>query len=86
MTTEVTLENKFQICLTKCNSFETRGKALNDIKTLISLNKNNQKILRYYITCLKMDPKSQNISNITNEPLHRNMEKIYMILLISLRI
>ena len=67
ITTEATLENKFQICLTKLNSFETRGIALNDIKTLIALNKNNQKILRHYISSLKINPKSQNISNITKE-------------------
>ena len=67
ITTEATLENKFQICLTKLNSFETRGIALNDIKTLISLNKNNQKILRHYISSLKINQKSQNISNITKE-------------------
>ena len=67
ITTEATLENKFQICLTKLNSFETRGIALNDIKTLISLNKNNQKILRHYISSLKINQKSQNISNIAKE-------------------
>ena len=67
ITTEATLENKFQICLTKLNSFETRGIALNDIKTLIALNKNNQKILRHYISSLKINPKSQNISNISKE-------------------
>ena len=67
ITTEATLENKFQICLTKLNSFETRGIALNDIKTLIALNKNNLKILRHYISSLKINPKSQNISNISKE-------------------
>jgi len=67
ITTEATLENKFQICLTKLNSFEIRGIALNDIKTLISLNKNNQKILRHYISSLKINQKSQNISNIAKE-------------------
>ena len=67
ITTEATLENKFQICLTKLNSFETRGIALNDIKTLIALNKNNQKILRHYISSLKINQKSQNISNISKE-------------------
>ena len=67
ITTEATLENKFQICLTKLNSFETRGIALNDIKTLIALNKNNQKILRHYISSLKINQKSQNISNIAKE-------------------
>ena len=67
ITTEATLENKFQICLTKLNSFETRGIALNDIKTLISLNKNNQKILRHYISSLKINQKSQNILNIAKE-------------------
>ena len=67
ITTEATLENKFQICLTKLNSFETRGIALNDIKTLLALNKNNQKILRHYISSLKINQKSQNISNIAKE-------------------
>ena len=67
ITTEATLENKFQICLTKLNSFETRGIALNDIKTLIALNKNNQKILRHYISSLKINQKNQNISNIAKE-------------------
>ena len=67
ITTEATLENKFQICLTKLNSFETRGIALNDIKALIALNKNNQKILRHYISSLKINQKSQNISNIAKE-------------------
>ena len=67
ITTEATLENKFQICLTKLNSFETRGIALNDIKTLIALNKNNQKILRHYISSLKINQKSNNISNISKE-------------------
>ena len=67
ITTEATLENKFQICLTKLNSFETRGIALNDIKTLIALNKNNQKILRHYISSLKINQKSQNMSNIAKE-------------------
>ena len=67
ITTEATLENKFQICLTKLNSFETRGIALNDIKTLLALNKNNQKILRHYICSLKINQKSQNISNIAKE-------------------
>ena len=67
ITTEATLENKFQICLTKLNSFETRGIALNDIKTLIALNKNNQKILRHYISSLKINRKSSGISNISKE-------------------
>ena len=67
ITTEATLENKFQICLTKLNSFETRGIALNDIKTLVALNKNNQKILRHYISSLKINQKSQNMSNIAKE-------------------
>ena len=67
ITTEATLENKFQICLTKLNSFETRGIALNDIKTLIALNKTNQKILRHYISSLKINQKSQNMSNIAKE-------------------
>ena len=67
ITTEATLENKFQICLTKLNSFETRDIALNDIKTLLALNKNNQKILRHYISSLKINQKSQNISNIAKE-------------------
>ena len=67
ITTEATLENKFQICLTKLNSFETRGIALNDIKTLLALNKNNQKILRHYISSLKINQKSQGISNIAKE-------------------
>ena len=67
ITTDATVENKFQICLTKLNSFATRGIALNDIKILIALNKNNQKILRHYISSLKINPKSQNISNISKE-------------------
>ena len=67
ITTEATLENKFQICLTKLNSFETRGIALNDIKTLLALNKTNTKILRHYISLLKINSKNQNMSNISKE-------------------
>jgi len=67
ITTEATLENKFQICLTKLNSFETRGIALNDIKTLLALNKTNTKILRHYISLLKINAKNQNMSNISKE-------------------
>ena len=67
ITTEGTLENKFQICLSKLNSFETRGIALNDIKTLLALNKTNTKILRHYISLLKINSKNQNMSNISKE-------------------
>ena len=66
ITTEGTIENKFQICLSKLNSFETRNIALNDIKSLISLNKTNPKALRHFISSLKIQSKS-NISNSSKE-------------------
>ena len=66
ITTEATIENKFQICLSKLNSFETRNIALNDIKSLISLNKTNPKALRHFISSLKIQNKS-NISNSSKE-------------------
>ena len=67
ITTEATIENKFQICLSKLNSFETRNIALNDINTLISLNKTNHKALRHFISSLKIQNKSSNISNSSKE-------------------
>ena len=68
ITTEATTENKFQICLSKLSSFETRNIALNDIKTLISLNKTNPKALRHFISSLKIQNKSSsNISNSSKE-------------------
>ena len=67
ITTDATIENKFQICLSKLNSFETRNIALNDIKTLISLNKTNPKALRHFISSLKIQNKSSNISNSSKE-------------------
>ena len=67
ITTEGTIENKFQICLSKLNSFETRNIALNDIKTLISLNSKNTKALRHFISSLKIQNKSSNISNSSKE-------------------
>ena len=67
ITTETTIENKFQICLSKINSFETRNIALNDIKLLISTNKNNPKALRHFISSLKIQNKSSSISNSAKE-------------------
>lgn len=67
ITTEATTENKFQICLSKLNSFQTKERALNDIQTLISLNKTNHKALRHFISALKIQNKSSNISNSSKE-------------------
>ena len=67
ITTDTTIENKFQICLSKINSFETRNIALNDIKILISTNKKNPKALRHFISSLKIQNKSSSISNSAKE-------------------
>ena len=67
ITTEATTENKFQICLSKLNSFQTKEIALNDIQTLIASNKTNHKALRHFISALKIQNKSSNISNSSKE-------------------
>ena len=67
ITTEATTENKFQICLSKLNSFQTKEIALNDIQILISSNKTNHKALRHFISALKIQNKSSNLSNSSKE-------------------
>ena len=66
-TTEATTENKFQICLSKLNSFQTKEIALNDIQILIASNKTNHKALRHFISALKIQNKSSSISNSSKE-------------------
>ena len=63
ITTDATIENKFQICLTKLNDISTRKIALNDIRNLISQNVSNPKSLRHFISALKITNKSNHLSH-----------------------